>query len=116
MAGKYERVVDRQSAHEILSARAEAAAREAAAAEEAALREKDLARREAEAEREFRNARRWDGGRDEAGQSGNPPPRDQQFAQQFAGRGLCQSLARQIGGKAGRTIVRGVLGSLFRSR
>ena len=116
LAGKYERVVDRQSAHEILSARAEAAAREAAAAEEAALREKDLARREAEAEREFRNARRWDGGRDEGGQSTTRRRTTSSSRSDSLGEAFAKSLARQIGGKAGQAIVRGVLGSLFRSR
>ena len=32
------------------------------------------------------------------------------------GEAFAKSLARQIGGKAGQAIVRGVLGSLFRSR
>ncbi|MGC9418108.1 MAG: helicase HerA-like domain-containing protein, partial [Rhodovulum sp.] len=54
MAGKYDRAIDRDSAHEMLTRRAEAAAR---AAEEAEQREA-----EAEAaEREYRRARRYSG-------------------------------------------------------
>ncbi len=44
MQGKYEAVVDRESAYEVLKARAERAAREEAAAEAAQREEKELAR------------------------------------------------------------------------
>ena len=116
LAGRYDRVIDRDSAHEMLARRAEAAAQEAARAEAEAAR----AKQQAEAEREYRNARRYD-----------PTPRYQapgkttttrrttstrssgsdSVAETFA-----KSVARQLGTKSGQAIVRGILGTLFKSR
>jgi DNA helicase HerA-like ATPase len=95
LAGRYDRAVDRESAHEILAARAEAAAKEAALAEEMlaqASREKDL-----------RSARRYEparGGR----------------AQPSLGAEIARTMVKQLGTRQGQALVRGVLGSLFKGR
>ncbi|MFW5881514.1 MAG: helicase HerA-like domain-containing protein [Roseicyclus sp.] len=96
LAGKYDTPLDRESAFEILTARAEAAARDA----EAAARAEEEA--EARSEREFRAARRYSGAR---------AARSDDVATTFA-----KSFARQLGTHAGRAVVRGVLGGLFRGR
>ncbi len=101
---KYDKTVDRDSAFERLQARATAAAKDAAdteAREEAA----------AEKDREFTAARRYDGktvGRSTARKSSS---RSDSIATAFG-----KSLARSLGSKTGQTIVRGILGGLFKSR
>jgi len=102
VAGKYERVLDRESAFEMLRARADAAAREAEA--EAAAAEK---------EREFQNARRWDGGADPSGRTtrGNGGRKEKTFTE-----ALAQTVVKELSGTTGRRIVRGILGGLFKSR
>ncbi len=87
LAGRYDTPVDRESAHEILRARAEKAAREA---EEAAARMAEEKRRQ----RMARSGRR----------------------RQSVGEALAKSVARSIGSQIGRRIVRGILGSIFRGR
>ncbi|MBK5934313.1 hypothetical protein C8N32_105111 [Rhodovulum imhoffii] len=95
LAGKYDTAVDRDSAHEILTRRAEEAARAAAEAER---------REEARilAERQFSSARRY---------SARAPRQ---------GEGLTQALSKvvmkELKGTTGRRLVRGVLGSLFKGR
>ena len=116
LAGRYERMIDRDSAHEMLARRAEAAAQEAARAEAEAAREKE----QAEAEREYRNARRYD-----------PTPRYQAPGKTSTTRRtastrssgsdsvaevFAKSVVRQLGTKSGQAIVRGILGTLFKSR
>ncbi|EEW26029.1 helicase HerA-like domain-containing protein [Rhodobacter ferrooxidans] len=109
--GKYEAVVDRDSAFEKLRARTEAAAREAAKTAEAEARAK------AEPQgngglREFNSGRRYDGGparRAEPAAKPKPSSRSDSITETFA-----KSFARQLGTKSGQAIVRGVLGSLFR--
>ncbi len=86
LAGKYDRAVDRESAHEILKARAEKLAAEAEAARQRAEEEKA--------------ARRSGGGR----------------RRQSVAEALAKSVARSIGSQIGRRIVRGILGSIFRGR
>jgi hypothetical protein len=110
IAGKYEAVIDRDSAFERLRARAEAAAKEVAAGEAAEAR----AVLEAKEEREFKAARRYDGGaakpaarRRTAGTSGSADSVGEAFAKSFA---------RQLGTRGGQAIVRGILGSLFKKR
>ncbi|MCX7645708.1 MAG: DUF853 domain-containing protein [Rhodobacteraceae bacterium] len=102
VAGRYERVIDRESAFEMLRARAEAAAREAEAAAADAAKE-----------REFRNARRWDGGAEAAGRTGRGggARREKTFTE-----ALAQTVVKELTGTTGRRIVRGILGGLFRSR
>lgn len=87
LAGRYDKMVDRDSAHERLSARAE---QMAAAAEQAAAEEERI-----KAER--RSSR-----------SGGSNRR------QSVGEALAKSVARSIGSQVGRRLIRGILGSLFR--
>lgn len=105
VAGKYETRIDRESAFEILQARAKAAAQEAEKAE-AEEEASDLR------EREFRSARRYTG--KGVGRSTSKTPskrRGDTAAQAFA-----KSMARSLGTRAGTAIVRGVLGGLFKGR
>ena len=111
MAGRYDKVVDRESAYEKLRARAEAAARDAAreAEPEASAPEDDG----------YTRARRYDGGRtaektssrETTSRSGGSSSRSDSIGTAFA-----KSFARQLGTKSGQAVVRGILGSLFRSR
>ncbi|MEZ5887541.1 MAG: helicase HerA-like domain-containing protein [Paracoccaceae bacterium] len=108
LAGKYEREIDRESAFELLKARADAAAKEAAEAEEKVAREKEAAR-------EYKQGRRYDDaspwGRAETPRRTSSSSRSDSIAATFG-----KSLARQIGSSAGRALIRGVLGGLFKSR
>ncbi|MDT8855774.1 DUF853 family protein [Paracoccaceae bacterium Fryx2] len=96
---KYETAVDRDSAHERLRARAEAAAREAARNEQR------------ESDQEFGNARRYDGG-----PLRTPPNPRSSSRSDSVGEAFAKSFARQLGTRSGQALVRGVLGSLFRKR
>ena len=100
--GKYEQVLDRDSAFEKLRARAETAAREAA----------ELETRQAEEKREFERARRYDadGYRDSA------PKRTSSSRSDSIGTAFAKSFARQLGTKSGQALVRGILGSIFGKR
>ncbi len=100
--GKYERTLDRESAFEMLRARAEAAAREAEAAEAAAAEAK---------EREFQNARRYDGGQKTNNGSRTSGRQEKSFTE-----ALTSTVMKELTGSTGRRIVRGILGGLFRSR
>ena len=101
VAGLYEKTVDRESAFEILQARAEKAALEAQKAEEAEAAAK---------EREFNTARRYDGTKARSRTTTKSSRRDS------IGTTFAKSLARQLGTKTGQTLVRGILGSLFKGR
>jgi DNA helicase HerA-like ATPase len=105
MAGKYDKAVDRDSAFEMLSKRADTAAKaaEAAEAEEEALEEK---------EREFKAARRYDGGRSSRSSSRKS---SKSSSGGFAGA-LASVVAKELKGTTGRRLVRGILGSLFKGR
>jgi uncharacterized protein len=124
VAGKYEKQIDSDSAHEILARRAEAAAVEADAALRAAEAQaeadrmaKDRAAREKTAEertREFTAARRYE-----------PVPRSTTRApakRTTSSRSdtpldaFTKSMARQLGSKTGQALVRGVLGTLLKGR
>lgn len=102
MAGKYDIPLDRESAFEILSARAETAAAQAAAAE---AQEEAL---EAE-EREFKAARRYNGAR--VGRATSQKSTGGSF-----GEALTSVVVKELKGTTGRRIVRGILGGLFRGR
>jgi DNA helicase HerA-like ATPase len=106
LAGRYDRPVNRDSAHEMLARRAEAAAREAAAAEAAEARG-------AEEAREFRSGRRY-----APAERAAPKPRTSTTARsrESVGEAFAKSFARQLGTRSGQALVRGVLGSLFRGR
>ncbi|PYF13005.1 hypothetical protein C8J30_101390 [Rhodobacter viridis] len=109
---KYDTPVDRQSAFELLTAKAEKAASEAAAAEAAPATA-------GPATLEFNRARRYEPYKPSAAEPERPKParassaasRSDSIAEVFG-----KSLARQLGSKAGQQIVRGVLGSLFKAR
>ncbi|NKX46201.1 helicase HerA-like domain-containing protein [Roseicyclus persicicus] len=109
LAGKYDTLLDRESAFEILQARAADAAREAAEAERAE-------ERAAEEEREFKAARRYSGSRTGSTQPAPTTRRSSSSRSDSVGEAFAKSFARQLGTQSGRAIVRGVLGGLFRSR
>ena len=95
MAGRYDKPLDRESAHELLAGRAEAAAKEAAMAEEM------LAAAEAR-ERELKQARRYE------------PTRSR--TQPSLGSEIARTVVKQLGTRQGQRMVRGILGSLFKGR
>lgn len=103
MAGKYDETLDRNSAFEILKARADAAAQEAAQAEE---RVEDME----PALREFNAARRFSA-------KGVPrsTSRPVRSGQTF-GEAMTKMVIKELSGTTGRRIVRGVLGGLFKGR
>ena len=86
-AGRYDEAIDRISAHEKLTERAEIAAREA---EEAARAMEEKKKQERLSKQSSRR--------------------------QSVGEALVKSVARSIGSQVGRTLIRGILGSLFRGR
>jgi DNA helicase HerA-like ATPase len=95
LAGRYDQALDRQSAHELLAARADAASREAAMAEEMLA---EAAGREQPA-----RARRYEparGGR----------------AQPSLGSEIARTVVKQLGTRQGQALVRGILGGLFKGR
>ena len=92
VAGVYEQEIDRESAYEILSAKAETAAAEAAAAEQAKV--------EAKAQKEAEKAERA---------AARQPDSMMESIMKSAARSASSSVGRQIG----NSIVRGVLGSIF---
>lgn len=100
VAGIYEAALDRVSAFEILAKRAEEAAKEAKRADEA---EERLEKQE----KTRKLARRYDGSRS---------TRKRSSRSDSIGRTFAKSLARQLGSKAGQTLIRGILGSLFKGR
>jgi hypothetical protein len=100
-AGKYDVAIDRDSAFEMLRARAEAAATEAEAARG----------RSAELDEAFSNARRWDGA-----PTAKPAPKPAARRGDSVTEAFAKSFARQLGTKSGQALVRGVLGSLFKAR
>ncbi|WP_297771675.1 helicase HerA-like domain-containing protein [uncultured Roseovarius sp.] len=103
VAGKYETAIDRESAHEILAARAEAAAKEAEDAEAAAVEA------ETEAAREFKAARRYSGG------ASSGRARRMSEPESLSGA-LASVVLKELKGTTGRRIVRGILGGLFKGR
>jgi DNA helicase HerA-like ATPase len=105
VAGRYDTALDRESAHEILAARADAAAKEAALAEEMLAR----ARAEVEAEKAFRNARRYE----PPARSRTPAPRRPEPS---ITETITKTVVRQLGTRQGQAMVRGILGGLFRGR
>ncbi|WP_420851708.1 helicase HerA-like domain-containing protein [Qingshengfaniella alkalisoli] len=105
MAGKYDTAVDRESAFEMLKARADAAAKEAGKTE-TRLDESDPS------DREFSQARRYNGTR--VGRS--TKARSRSSRSDSVTEAFAKSFARQLGTQSGRAIVRGVLGGLFKGR
>lgn len=105
MAGKYETLLDRKSAFEILQARA---AKAAAEAEEAEPEEQDDTR--SVSEREYSAARRYSGSR-----VGRSSARSARKQDSFASA-MSEAVIKELKGTTGRRIVRGILGGLFRNR
>ncbi|MGR3473603.1 MAG: helicase HerA-like domain-containing protein [Sulfitobacter sp.] len=103
LAGKYETVQDRNSAYEMLKARAEAAAKEAEKVEAAAEAEDEAAR-------EFQKARRYGGARSGGGS------RSGRKASDGFGDAIASAVIKELKGTTGRRIVRGILGGLFKGR
>ncbi|MBV1868733.1 MAG: DUF853 domain-containing protein [Marinosulfonomonas sp.] len=103
VAGKYETLIDRDSAFERLSARAQAAAK---AAEKAEAEEERLEQRE----RELAQERRYDNSRRKT-TSRRRHSRNDSF-----GEAVTKVILKELKGTTGRRIVRGILGSLFKAR
>jgi DNA helicase HerA-like ATPase len=103
LAGKYETIQDRNSAYEMLKARAEAAAKEAEKIEAAAEAEDEAAR-------EFQKARRYGGARSSGGS------RSGRKASDGFGDAIASAVIKELKGTTGRRIVRGILGGLFKGR
>ncbi len=106
MAGKYDAAIDRESAFELLKARADKAAAAAAAAEEA---EEEIELQEPRL-REFNQARRYKGARVARSTS------RQRRQTEGLGAAVAQVVIKELKGTTGRRIVRGILGSMFKGR
>ncbi len=102
IAGKYEAEVDRESAFEVLNARAKAAAEEAEAQE---AKEEEMST----AEREYNAGRRYSGSK--VGRSTSRGRSGQSMGAQVG-----KMVMRELTGTTGRRLVRGILGGLFRGR
>jgi DNA helicase HerA-like ATPase len=102
VAGIYEATLDRVSAFETLAKRAEKAAKEAEQAEE-----KEAAQEADEKSRKL--ARRYDAG-------SRKTTRKKSSRSDSVGTAFAKSFARQLGTKAGQSLIRGILGSLFKGR
>jgi hypothetical protein len=100
VAGKYDTPVDRESASELLAARAADSARDADLAEELL--------RDAEPERGSGTGRRY-----------QPTPKGgttRRGAAPSIGEELARTVVRQLNSRQGQKLVRGILGSLFKGR
>jgi len=104
VAGKYEALVDRKSAYEILKERADQAAKGAAEAEVEA-EEKSVA------EREFNAGRRYSGKRVDRSSAQTRGGMGAKF-----GRAAADAVLKELKGTTGRRLVRGILGGLFKGR
>lgn len=125
IAGKYETILDRESAYEILLKRANAATEEAEAAERA----EEEAKRKLEAEkaaqkaqkaeetqrakleREFAKARRYDGKNYERSTSSRRASKSNSI-----GETVTKMVIQELKGTTGKRIVRGILGGIFKAR
>ncbi|AJE47350.1 helicase HerA-like domain-containing protein [Celeribacter indicus] len=109
LAGKYETVLDRESAFEILTQRAEEAAAQAEAAERAEAEAQAREKAERDAERGgFAKARRYEG---------KSYTRSTRGAQSGGlGETVTKLVIQELKGTTGRRIVRGILGGMFKGR
>ena len=103
MGNKYDTVLDRRSAYEILSQRAQAAAVEAERVEERTEELPTL-------EREYQSARRFTGSRVTRSSSRRTRSRD------TFGSAMSEAVIKELKGTTGRRLVRGILGGLFKGR
>jgi len=104
MAGKYDDTLDRESAFEMLTKRANDAAEAAEKAEE----EEEKAELEL---REFKKARRYD-----APQTGRSTSRRRSTRDTSFGGAVASVVIKELKGTTGKRIVRGILGGLFKGR
>ena len=104
MAGKYDQTLDRESAFELLTKRADEAAAAAAKAEE----EEEKAELEL---REFKKARRYD-----APQTGRSTSRRSSSRDNSLAGAVANVVIKELKGTTGKRIVRGILGGLFKGR
>ena len=100
MQAKYATVIDRDSAYERLRARATAAGAEATGAPQSPPTNDGLS-----------HARRWDGDQTPAAKPKPAARRTDSMGEAFA-----KSFVRQLGTRSGQAVVRGILGSIFKSR
>jgi DNA helicase HerA-like ATPase len=107
--GKYDTAVDRESAYEILLDRAQ----QASAPPQTPAPAND---RSAEIDEVFNNATRWDGSATAKPAPRAPAPKPAARKSDSVTEAFAKSFARQLGTKSGQALVRGVLGSLFRSK
>jgi len=103
VAGKYETLLDRDSAYEMLSRRAQEAAQQAEQAEQ-------LEEEAGMGEREYRAARRYSGSR-----VGRSSSRVSRRSESF-GDAISQAVIKELKGTTGRRLVRGIFGTLFKGR
>jgi hypothetical protein len=104
MADKYNTRLDRESAFEILTKRADEAAKAAAKAEEEAEEATPVLR-------EFNAARRYAG----KGVARSSSKREAKPSESFGGA-IASVVIKELKGTTGRRIVRGILGGLFKGR
>jgi len=111
LKGKYDSALDRDSAYEMLRRRADAAASEAA---EAAPQSGPAGA--GDASDGLTRARRYGGGGGGVAAGRGAAPRAGASRSDSVTDAFAKSFARQLGSKTGQAVVRGILGSLFRSR
>ena len=107
LRGVYDTLKDRESAFELLKARAEAGQRQA---------EADMAAAETQARREAED-RAWEkqqAQRERQERTRAPAPRARSTSREGVGEAFAKSMLRSIGSQVGRELLRGVLGSLKR--
>jgi DNA helicase HerA-like ATPase len=114
VAGKYDEAIDRESAEELIAAKREQAAAaaveakaQAEADKQAAIQAKEDAKRKAAEEKERLRAEAV-----AAREAAKPGIAEKMV--QSAARSAATSIGRQIAGRAGASLVRGILGSLFK--
>ncbi len=100
VGAKYDEAVDRESAYEILTQRAE---------EEKAFEEAEKQRREREKEQ-----KRLEKERAKAERASRPRRSNRQSVFEAAAKSVVRSLGTQVGRSVGRSLLRGILGSLMR--
>ena len=117
-AGKYDEVLDRESAYELLIEAREERAAQAEADKQAALQAKldaqaakEQARLDAQRQRE---QARLEAAKARAAERAAARPSAVDKAVQSAVSSAASSIGRQLGGKMGQKLVRGLLGSLFK--
>jgi uncharacterized protein len=114
VAGKYDEAIDRESAEELIAAKREQAAAaaveakaQAEADKQAAIQAKEDAKRKAAEEKERLRAEAV-----AAREAAKPGIAEKMV--QSAARSAATSIGRQLAGRAGASLVRGILGSLFK--